>query len=614
MNYNKFLTKWEVKCIVINSLIYKTLSGYTQNFIKCGGSAAWINSLFVGIVFLLMLRFLLFLKPKVSVNKRLKNFVSVFAVIYFVFSAFAAVKYGCRALKLMSYEYSPMVFIAVFFVVAGVTITLLGEKAVLRIHSLTMIGSVFAVVSINFLSLRYSEIYRLFPVFGKGVKSIFVSGFKNILLYADIAAIFFLPVKKGAEKTIINSARFAVLINTLSVFAVSLSISDASQVVLPLYSLTKTAEIGKLSLKLDAMYQIAVIVSGIIYVALALSVAFKCAKSALKKHKRIYAATLSVLLCIVLCGCADGREVEENAYVIAVGIDKGEKYEYTFQISNPLKSGGENGEDKEAENKSAYNITIEADSFYSAENKLKSVLTKEISLSHLRLIVFSNSDGVLSDNRDFLKRERFVRPGTNLCIATSANDFLRGVVPVLEETTVRYYELFFKNNKLPFAPVTQMRDFADRCIETGEDAVVPIVKDGSLEGMGVFSNGAIVYTANGYETALYKLARGELKNYALYGESSISNKGKPKILIKEENGKINVEIKVKLKIENGEISSFEDLQGDTEEFLNTVYNRGSDILGIGKRLKKRFLTDEQWENFKWREKIKDCVVKIDILV
>ncbi len=58
MNEHNYIGKWELGCIVVNSVIYKILTGYSKIFTDCGGAAAWITAAFYGIVFLILLKVL----------------------------------------------------------------------------------------------------------------------------------------------------------------------------------------------------------------------------------------------------------------------------------------------------------------------------------------------------------------------------------------------------------------------------------------------------------------------------------------------------------------------------------------------------------------------------
>lgn len=84
------------------------------------------------------------------------------------------------------------------------------------------------------------------------------------------------------------------------------------------------------------------------------------------------------------------RNISNLAYVIAIGIDKGEnakmKVSAQFAKTSEASSGGENSSD------SSSNIVLvsgEADSIFSALNLLNSYIGKELNLAHCSVVVFS---------------------------------------------------------------------------------------------------------------------------------------------------------------------------------------------------------------------------------
>ena len=205
-------------------------------------------------------------------------------------------------------------------------------------------------------------------------------------------------------------------------------------------------------------------------------------------------------------------------------MDKGENasYKYTFQLSNPLETGSsEKGKDESAEpmkdpsepkNKGVNNIVIESQDFYSALNILESGMSKEPELSHLKVIVFSKElarEGLL-EHSSLLFREREIRPGVNLCLADNSSDFLFNVKPTLELSTARYYELLFRDQNTPYAPITELWDFVSESSDTVSDSVLPVVTENTLSGMGIFHNGIMVAEADSENAMIYILLSGSI--------------------------------------------------------------------------------------------------------
>lgn len=640
--------KWELGCLVFNSLIYKIFTKYPYKFSEISGSAGWVTSVFAGMVFLLLLAIALKLYSPVSEvglveSLRLRNknktakIVAAFAIAYFIFSLLYAVATVCSALKVVSYVASPVWFTGLFLLLAAIVTVVCGRGSVFRIHSLSVLGIGIAAATIALFSLKYADIYNLTPILGKGPENVFGKGLKTLFLYSDILIIFFLP--KGERnysfsKTVFVSALLAVLLNITIVLAISLNspYELAQKISLPIYPLTKTSAFGKAPLRLDTIYHTAMIVSAILYISLALSILVKLIKNLSFKPKKVMAAVFCVLLCFSLCGCYDHSEVEENAYVIALGIDKGEseRFKYTFQISNPLQSGGsigaeekasENSKKEDDKNKTVDNIIVEAIDYRTATDKLKCILSKDARFSHMRLIVCSLDvarEGML-EHSELLLYEREVRPGSNLCLANSASDFLISVKPTLEENTVRYYELFFRNRNIPYAPVTELRDFVGRGLDSGYDAVIPIAGNTGLSGMGMFSNGKLKAELGSDEVILYKMLCGDLKGVAMQsGDKSylVSSKKKPKISADFSLTAPIITISIYLEsAENNRLSPelVGSLTAQTETFLYKTSSLKCDIFGLGRKLKRRCLTQRDWESLNFDDLLQKCEFRVKIL-
>lgn len=157
------------------------------------------------------------------------------------------------------------------------------------------------------------------------------------------------------------------------------------------------------------------------------------------------------ILCAVLCvflltGCVYGTDVDEQAFVIAVGLEPGSEFNYrvTFVFSNPSSgSSGEQGGGGSDKGKSSDIVTLEAPTVFSAVRRLNDLKSKKINLTHTKIVVFSDKlakDGV-SDIVEGLSSSRDFRPNTLLCISSgSAEEYLKAVKPVQETFIDKYFD------------------------------------------------------------------------------------------------------------------------------------------------------------------------------
>ena len=168
---------------------------------------------------------------------------------------------------------------------------------------------------------------------------------------------------------------------------------------------------------------------------------------------------LFILICVLLSltGCWDNTEIDDMAYVVSIGLDKGTQnvLKLSMIIANPknIVGGGgggdmngsvkkQGGSDKGKE--SSELVTVETPTIPAGLNMVNTFISRKISLAHLKAVVFSeelSKEGV-GKFLDYFNRDREVRGISNVIVAKgSSDDFLRAVKPVLETNPSKYIEL-----------------------------------------------------------------------------------------------------------------------------------------------------------------------------
>lgn len=266
------------------------------------------------------------------------------------------------------------------------------------------------------------------------------------------------------------------------------------------------------------------------------------------------ALTILLLLIVFLTGCYDHREIDETAYIVALGIDNGENnnFTYTFQFSAPLSmmsgsskesESSSSSNQSESENSSVTALTIDAPDFYIAKNLTNNFLSKNVDMSHLKFIVFSSgiSANDLDTHSQLLLREREIRPHTAIAVSVgSASEYLKNVNPELESNTSKYYELMSLRSNNIYAPPKRLHDFVDEYSSKNCDTVLPVAvsgkelkdfpKDNSpyswlcshnssinsdhsvLCGMAIFKNGKLTSAMSGDSALVFNLLEQNIEN------------------------------------------------------------------------------------------------------
>ena len=258
-------------------------------------------------------------------------------------------------------------------------------------------------------------------------------------------------------------------------------------------------------------------------------------------------------------------------------------------------------------NKTVNNLTVEAADYFTAVEELQSSLSKKIDMSHIKLIVFSAETAKkgIMEHSDLLLQEREVRPATSLCVAKEdAQTFLTGINPSFEESTARYYELLFGNEGIPYSPTVELREFVNSAREQSADGVLPIADNGRILGMAYFHNGKMVGEVNGEDAMFYKLLTGTADHLDMnFNDATvrITSESTPKIQMVNRQNQFEADISFDLKTDlmRGEISSAElnaQLKERCTAVLSSALKNGCDLLGLGRRIKARCLTQEEWDS------------------
>lgn len=242
-------------------------------------------------------------------------------------------------------------------------------------------------------------------------------------------------------------------------------------------------------------------------------------------------------MCIFLSGCYDKKELEQQAYVIAIGVDKGEKensYRFTYQIANPeVGSTIGGGGSKEPASEI---ITITGTDFITSTTTANTSVSKSITLDHTKVLVISEE---LAKSEEFIRvmqaaqRVTQIRRQVNVIVSKeSAEKFLQSVKPKLETRPHKFYQLiinrstetgivpesnihrFFQITEgdadlfLAIYATTEKADEAEQKDEAAEDGYKAgeIPKEGGnpvqFMGSAVFKEGQMIDTLDGQETRL----------------------------------------------------------------------------------------------------------------
>lgn len=341
-----------------------------------------------------------------------------------------------------------------------------------------------------------------------------------------------------------------------------------------------------------------------------------------------------LLLCtwaLILGGCA-GDEIDNIAYVVAIGVDKAENgYEFTFAIGNPNGIGGgdEGGGD---ENVLIYEKQYGEDIFTAGE-KVSSKTGQRLNFSHSELIVFAEdvaTDGV-EIFADGLTRNLNERPKLVTAVCNNAGQTLKSIKSKYESNPEKHLKKVFEAPWSESSIKTNSRDFLVQIKNTDTVYNAPYidVDDSGIDirGISVFKGGKTVCHFD--DILSYKLIGGEAEDLSYemsgVGTVGINQREKPRIYVDcKENPYISVEIPLECfvhslsdKVEKEKL--FELVKSSLTQRINSALNHSSkeaeiDYFGLERYGRKCFATWDDWQKYNWNEKFKFADFDVNITI
>lgn len=385
------------------------------------------------------------------------------------------------------------------------------------------------------------------------------------------------------------------------------------------------------------------------------------------KLKIIYIIGFIIFAGILLNGYLHEQDIDDLAYIIALGIDKGEnkKILLSIQVSIPSENGSSESSNSSSDSSSSSSKSesgdsllqsIECNSITSGIDELNNIISKRLNLTHCKFIVFSDeltSDGI-SSYVNTLENNLELRANSNVIVSKGkAEDFLDSSNPIFENSTEKYYEIITSTSRTTgYSINTTLNDiytsfddsFREPCCilgytEEDEDEKSRIV----INGIAVFKNDKLVGTLDSNETLPYLLITNNLKESIISVPSPFDenefidihisdfSKTKTKINLNNFNSphiitSVNLDAIILSNNSNFSTSSLDDvkkIQDSISKYLSdsiihfydkTSKEYKSDIAGVGKHAVKKFLTINDWMNYDWLSRYESSTYEANINV
>ncbi len=351
-------------------------------------------------------------------------------------------------------------------------------------------------------------------------------------------------------------------------------------------------------------------------------------------YRRISLILLLLMLATLFSGCYDAVEIDDQVYPVILGVDVGTNNKFKITIQYPVYGAG--NRNTEGTQRTQANVAVvESPSIIESVEMFEQEISREVTLKHLKVIVFSEKIAMKGIGSYILGIQRFRDMRSTVAITVvkdKAEDFVRENLSIVGESLPKMVELFFSqplhnsysvqekffnfyrsvlsNYEQPVAAYGGVNNYQNVRDEDSSKDISPITGKGylpgeiprkgsakrELSGTAVFNGDKMVGRLDSYETRYFLLVEGEFKGATVTINDRhkpdtvivcyIKLSGKPKVKAHFSDGKPVIDVNLKVdadivsihnKTPYEKVYMIQDLNSQINDFL---------LKGINKTIEK----------------------------
>lgn len=385
----------------------------------------------------------------------------------------------------------------------------------------------------------------------------------------------------------------------------------------------------------------------------------------MRKVKLMLCGLMLLIACVGLSGCAESRQVENQAYILVMGMDLDEEGNFVISALSPKISGGGGQEGSSGGDNGEYlRLSVRGGSYEEALERLNWAVPRTLNLTQLKMLVFSRDLVERTDCRDLFKeiaKTELLFTAAHVVVSDgNAQEFLEAMQPMVGtrlstdiEASIEHYvrygiapdsrlaNLYYRTESVYSDPMAMYALFSEAKPEAGAEAggaekggaQTASALSGPMEeisralesdmqnrylGAAVFADGRFRGLLDGGETVLANLLSGSLDLfwYSLEDECIKLNViASPTVKVDTRSDPARIKISIRLSVSNQDQYIDEEelagrLRGDLEALIDRCQEMGAEPFGFAEVAARNFATLEAWQNYDWRRKFEQAQVEI----
>lgn len=261
----KFITP-----LMINLIFVKVLITYPKAVVENSGNAAWMQILYNTLAALLFFCAVMRLYNRkknvieiaeINGGKVLRIVVGIIVTLILIINAAPIVRIFPESVKVVLLREMNTEIIVVIIAAAAAVGAYLGLEAVGRVNRIFLPIAAVIFIGLIILLIPKYNLNNIMPLFGNGIKNIFISGISTLSLFSDLLILNLLipysknldVIKKSGKKAILISGIAASLVT--AAYCLSFSYPTSEDFIMPAYQMTRLINISNFLSRFEAFFE-----------------------------------------------------------------------------------------------------------------------------------------------------------------------------------------------------------------------------------------------------------------------------------------------------------------------------------------------------------------------
>lgn len=262
----------------------KIILNLPKKIISSTGSAALLNTLYIIIIAFIFIAIIFKLinkfpgKDIVDISKYLggnllKYLIGITQIIILFLIANSIIRGFSYTLKTIYLPSTPIMLIALFMVIPVIIANKCGVKSISKICLYILPVAYIGLVILLLAPIKDFEVQRIFPIFGYGLNTTFISGISNLFALSGLGYIYLLPPVLKENTSIKKITTISLIFSSISLFfsvlcmLFTFSFHINANENMTLYLLTMVVHQGNIVHGINMLFMIIWILSIIAYVS-----------------------------------------------------------------------------------------------------------------------------------------------------------------------------------------------------------------------------------------------------------------------------------------------------------------------------------------------------------